>query len=306
MEPGLGAGEAATPTFSVVIAAFNSADRIEAVIDSVLAQTRADLELIVVDDGSTDYTAEVVGRIAGADPRVRLVRQENAGTVRARNAGLALTRGSFVSFLDDDDLWLPGYLEAVGAAFGASPAVGLAHSDASVTTGPGDGGEGYSAHDRFTRAIRRMPAEADPETALRTLLRVNFVTTCAATVSRPALESAGDLDPAIVGCDDWDLWVRVATAGFGVARIPERLVVRRLRPDSVGADERLMARGALGVLDKFLRAGGSPRAERIARRHRWLIGRELQALEDESHPRQLFWGGLRRLGRKRIQRSVRG
>jgi glycosyltransferase involved in cell wall biosynthesis len=98
------------PTVSVLMPAFNAARTIAPAIRSVLAQTRADFELIVVDDGSSDETRRVVEPFL-ADPRLVLVSQENRGLAGARNAGLAQSRGRFVSPLDADDLWLPRYLE---------------------------------------------------------------------------------------------------------------------------------------------------------------------------------------------------
>ncbi len=291
----------AEPEFSVVIAAFNSAQRIGATIASVLGQSRSDLELIVVDDGSTDATAQTVERFTATDTRVRLLRQANQGTVAARNAGLQAADGRFVSFLDDDDLWLPGYLAAIAAGFDRAPGAGLAHTDASVVHAPGV--EGYSALDRFAGPTRRLPAALEAEAALRALLHVNFITTCAATVSREALDAVGRLDPAIKGCDDWDLWVRIAAAGFGLVGIREPLAVRRMRTDSVGSDERMMAIGSRSVLAKFLASGaGDPEAKRAARRHLWLIDRELAAMSGGGRLSRSAWGALRRLGRKRIPR----
>ena len=93
---------------SVVIPAYNYAHFLPEAIASVLAQTGADLELIVVDDGSPDNTPEVCARCA--DPRVRLVRQPNAGLSAARNTGIREARFPYVAFLDADDRWEPGFL----------------------------------------------------------------------------------------------------------------------------------------------------------------------------------------------------
>jgi glycosyltransferase involved in cell wall biosynthesis len=108
-----------TPEVSIVLPTYNRADTIGRAVDSVLRQTCEDWELIVVDDGSSDGTAE---RLEGRDPRVRLLRQANQGVYAARNAGIALGRGRFVAFLDSDDEWRPHFLELTQAFFRASPA----------------------------------------------------------------------------------------------------------------------------------------------------------------------------------------
>jgi GT2 family glycosyltransferase len=98
-----------TPRFSVVLNTYNRAAIVPVAIESVLAQTCDDLELVVVDDGSTDATRDVV--TAYTDPRVRYVHRENGGLARARNTGIDAARGDFVVFLDDDDLVVPHWLE---------------------------------------------------------------------------------------------------------------------------------------------------------------------------------------------------
>lgn len=97
-----------TPEVSIILPTYNRADTLGRAIESVLAQSFQDWELIVVDDGSTDGTADL---FVGMDPRVRLVRQANAGVGAARNTGLAASRGRFLTFLDSDDAWLPHFLE---------------------------------------------------------------------------------------------------------------------------------------------------------------------------------------------------
>jgi glycosyltransferase involved in cell wall biosynthesis len=101
------------PAFSVVICTYNRADVLPRAIDTVLAQDFDDFELVVVDDGSKDGTADAVGAIA--DPRVHYVRQENAGLGAARNTGVDHASGRYVVFLDDDDLALPGWLAGLHA-----------------------------------------------------------------------------------------------------------------------------------------------------------------------------------------------
>ena len=111
------------PTFSVVVPLYNKRATVVRTLDSVFAQTFADFELIIVDDGSTDGgDAMVEGHYA--DPRLRVHRQANAGPAAARNQGLALSRGAYVTFLDADDTWRPEYLQTAVDAFEAYPDCG--------------------------------------------------------------------------------------------------------------------------------------------------------------------------------------
>ena len=290
----------ARPTFSVIVAAHNSADRLGATMRSVLAQTRSDLELIVVDDGSTDATAAGAQSIAAVDGRARVLRQENRGTVGARNRGIEEAGGAYLSFLDDDDLWLPSYLERVAGGFERYDDAGLVHGDAWVLDTATGAVGGRSAAQRFARPVRALEPAPPPLKAEKALLRVNFITTCATTVSRRALDRVGALDPGIRGCDDWDLWLRIVGAGFRAVRVDERLAVLRKRADSVGGDSLMMAEGSRQALERALERGvGSPAAERTARRHARLLEWEIAA-----RCRGRIRGGLasvaRRLGRKRL------
>src|SRR5437868_1805768 len=98
-------------TVAVVVPMFNSERTIGATLQSICAQTHAKLDIVVVDDGSTDGSTAVVESWCGRDPRVRLVRQANAGVAAARNAGVAATSAPFLAFSDADDLWAPAKTE---------------------------------------------------------------------------------------------------------------------------------------------------------------------------------------------------
>ncbi len=106
------------PLVSVVIPTFNRAAFLPSAVRSALEQTLREIEVIIVDDGSTDATPEVCRALAEADPRVRLVRQANRGLAAARNAGLAAATADWVAFLDDDDLWVPEALATMRALTG--------------------------------------------------------------------------------------------------------------------------------------------------------------------------------------------
>src|SRR5438445_2990879 len=112
---------------SVVIPTYNRARVVGEAIESALAQTHGNLEAIVIDDGSTDDTAERVGRLR--DPRLRYLGRAHAGVSSARNAGIAAATGDLVSFLDSDDLWKPDKLAAEVAALAGHPAAGGVFSD---------------------------------------------------------------------------------------------------------------------------------------------------------------------------------
>ncbi len=106
--------------FSVVVTSYNYRDYVTAAVDGALAQSHPPLEVIVVDDGSTDGSAELLRERYGADPRVKLVCQPNGGQLAAFNAGLAEVRGEVVCFLDSDDHWSPGYLAKLAQVYASS------------------------------------------------------------------------------------------------------------------------------------------------------------------------------------------
>jgi hypothetical protein len=221
------------PTFTIAMPAYNSSRTIGAAIRSVLAQTRSDFELVVVDDGSSDDTTAQVARF-GDDGRVRLFRQENSGPGAARNLAIIAGRGRYVSMLDSDDLWLPTYLETMAAVLDADPDVGLAYTDAWVL-------------DDATRRIRRTTAmhyqhpprdpPRDPLEFLALLLkRGNFVFT-STTVRHSALERVGLFEAALKPAEDFGLWLRIVAGGFRAMRTSGNLAVYRKRPGSLSTNE---------------------------------------------------------------------
>ena len=201
------------PRFSVLMAAYNVAGMIGEAIASVQAQTERDWELIVVDDGSTDDTAARVQPFL-ADPRVRLIRQENRGLSGARNTALGAARAPLISILDADDLYLPSYLETMGNALERDGGAGFAYTDPWLL-------------DDFTGRIRRrsgmadqrppVPPPADPRALLLELVERNFVFV-AATVRRSAFEAVGDFDTRLRSCEDYLLWLRIAASGRHAVR----------------------------------------------------------------------------------------
>jgi glycosyltransferase involved in cell wall biosynthesis len=284
------------PVFTVVIPAYNAPRTIGSAIRSVLAQTRPDLEVVVIDDGSTDSTPDVVEAIAAEDRRVRLSRQRNQGVAAARNAGIAQARGELVSFLDNDDLWLPRYLELMHEALEASPRAGFAYTD------------GWTLDDETRRIYVEStmsgsdPPEAPPDEPvelLRSLLRINYVLS-SATVRRTVLDEVGVFDPGLSGVDEYDLWLRIADGGRLAARVPGRLVIQRERSDSQSKDEVLMARGLERVLERYADDPNRPpeirqEADQQLRRWRTLLG----ALEGERGARERMLLARRALGRLR-------
>ena len=120
----------ATPRVSVIIPAYNAGRTIDAALQSVFAQTFRSFEIIVVDDGSTDDTAD---RVEAWGSRVMLHRQKNAGPAAARNRAIASARGEFLAFLDADDVWLPTKLARQVSYFERYPETGLLHGDAATT-----------------------------------------------------------------------------------------------------------------------------------------------------------------------------
>lgn len=201
---------------SVVIPTFNCSHLLPGAIDSALAQTHAPLEVVVVDDGSTDDTARVA-RTYG--DRIRYVHQQNQGTAAARNTGIAHSSGEYIALLDQDDRWLPQKLERQLPYFLPDPSVGLVHT----------GGRVIDSASGAVTSEYLPPAELDVH-ELMAWCRVGCATV---VLRRAALEAVGGFDPKLPGADDWDLWIRVA-ARYRVLGCPEVLVEIHEHPGNQG------------------------------------------------------------------------
>lgn len=194
------------PSVTVVIPTYNAQAFIEETLRSVLDQRGASLEVIVVDDGSTDGTCAIV---EGMDSRIRLVRQTRGGVCVARNRGLAEARAPFICFLDHDDVWHPDKTQAQLRAFDEHPDAVLVHTDYVMWR------QGPDA--RFAPAASLL--DAQPDTALdpdnsgwayHHLLVDSFILTSTAMLRTEAVREVGGFDPALPYSEDWDLWLRLS------------------------------------------------------------------------------------------------
>ena len=221
---------------SVIIPAYNAAAFVREAVDSALAQTHRDTEVIVVDDSSTDETPQV---LAGYGERIRVHRQPNAGVAGARNTGARLATGEWVAFLDADDVWLPGKIEAQLARVG---------------------GCNWAYTNRYNFGARGPLPEVQTDVTLMTdgdvfvplLLRGNFITVSSVMMRTALFEQLGGFYHQKGGCEDWDLWLRVSSHHHDVRYVPEPLVGYRFTPTSMSANHRAMAPARRAVVARAL------------------------------------------------------
>jgi glycosyltransferase involved in cell wall biosynthesis len=184
-----------TPSLvSVIIPCYKQAQYLPEAIDSALAQTYPHVEIIVVNDGSPDDTAEVAARYG---TRIRYIEQENRGLPAARNAGILASTGQFLQFLDSDDHILPAKLSDQVAAFTAHPEVGVVYS------------EGYYIDED---GARTGPAPVNHKSGwvFHDLLTLHGTSVPAPLIRRDCLAQVGLFDPKMRSCEDVDLWLRIA------------------------------------------------------------------------------------------------
>lgn len=194
------------PLLSVVIPTYNRADYIALTIESVLQQTYDNIEVIVIDDGSTDNTAVVLEAFA---PQVRYVRQQNAERGASRNHGLRLASGKYVAFLDSDDLWLRDKVAGGIELLEARPDVGLLCTDAVEIDGNG-----------MERRILRAHGFSGQVTGK--LLENNFVIMPTHIARASAVRQIGGFreERELSGSEDWEMWVRLSLVA-DIAYVPE-------------------------------------------------------------------------------------
>lgn len=223
------------PAASVVVPAFNAAATLEQTLASLRLQTLRDLEIIVVDDGSTDDTPQIAEAITRKDPRLRVVRQANRGLAGARNSGIAAARAGYIGFCDADDQWAPGKLAAHVAHLEANPLVGLSFS-------------GSQLMDENGSLMRRAQKPRLKDIGAAHLFKRNPVgngsvpvlrrAALEAIAWRPAEECERDwvFDETFRQSEDIECWLRLAlSTDWGIEGIPGLLTRYRITSGGLSA-----------------------------------------------------------------------
>ena len=223
---------------SVIITAYNVVGFVREAVDSALAQTFRDIEVIVVDDGSTDGSTDTLRDLD--DPRLRVIREVHGGSAAARNAGLRLASGELVAFLDGDDRWAPQNLERQSAFLESHPEVDMTFGHSLVVDE-----EGRSTG--FKSSSHAGPV------SFSQLLRANEIGNGSCVLlRREALDRAGCFDPNLAACVDIDVWMRVVRLRPGnVVAIPEVLTFYRRRQGQISSEWRRMEAGYLRLLERL-------------------------------------------------------
>lgn len=218
-----------SPTVSVVISTYNRSNLLPQAIQSVLAQDFRDFELIIIDDGSTDETRQVVDRFV--DPRIRYVYQTNAGLAAGRNTGIRESRGKYIAFLDDDDLYQQDNLAIQTAFLKDHPEVGWCSG-------------GFLITDMRGQVLdKQQPWDAFPDLRVRTWLFACPTCPSAVMVDRVWIDRIGGFDTQHEATDDWDAWLRLAQAGCRMAWVKTVACHYRLHDSN-------MIRGAIKIRQK--------------------------------------------------------
>ncbi|HYL80720.1 MAG TPA: glycosyltransferase, partial [Candidatus Acidoferrum sp.] len=279
-----------TPIVSLILPTFNRAPLLAEAVDSALAQTFEPLEIIVVDDGSTDGTSAVLEKYGS---RVRCVHQANRGLSAARNAGLEQAQGMYITFLDDDDVLQSTKIAEQVAILESHDEIGwtycdvLMHNEASQET--------ITVSERFGYRKRNLDGWLFPE-----LIHGNFIPPMATLIRRTVLARTGGFDPRLRAMEDWDLWLRLSL--LAKARyLPRVLATYRIHPGGMSQARALMDNCRSQVLDNISRAHpdairrlGTAGRRIVADMHNW-YGFAAYARKDWCEARRRLGASVRTL-----------
>jgi tetratricopeptide (TPR) repeat protein len=219
---------------SVIIPNYNHERYVSDAIQSVLQQTYRNVEIIVVDDGSTDGSRAV---IAGFGDQVRYIWQENRGLSAARNTGIAVAAGAYIGLLDADDRVEPDYLQHLVAILAANPDTAAVYC-------------GYRFVDQVNRPLPQIEVRPLPVDAVyNALLYGNFLVPEAMLVRRSCYTRVGPFDETLRACEDWDMWLRIAQ-NHPVLATDKILTRHRVLPESMSSDPVRMRTNRFAVLHK--------------------------------------------------------
>jgi glycosyltransferase involved in cell wall biosynthesis len=211
------------PYFSVVIPAYNVQDYIKETIDSILSQSFSDFEILVVNDGSTDNTLEILEAIS--DPRLRIINQDNGGECRARNRGMAEAIGRYLAFLDADDIWLPYHLQIAYRFFTQHPS---AYWFASIP-------KGFTG--KVTDEMLNLPVSAEPQYQLKSYYNGVSILPSSTCILKSAIKEWDLFEPGMKSGGDRIGWLRFCmTSGDSLGIFPDTTVYYRTQRPGAATD----------------------------------------------------------------------
>lgn len=223
---------------TIIMPAYDVGPYIGEAVKSVLAQTRGDWRLVIVDDGSADNTV-AVARSFG-DDRISVIEQENAGAGAARNRAAAEAETEFLSMLDADDAWAPDYLEKMLGALEASPDLAFVACDAYAFI-----------DDRNDRVLCSENVRMVPPVTLEQVAARDFQVYTAVSMRRGWFEHVGGFDETLRNAQDFDLWIRMLGAGARADYIAEPLAWYRDRPGSLSDNDIRLSEYTIRVYEKL-------------------------------------------------------
>jgi len=255
---------AASPVVSIITPAHNSEAYLQGSVDSAIAQSFTDFELLIVDDGSIDGTLALARHLAQRDQRVRvLMRSDRGGTAAGRNLAMRHARGAFFALLDSDDIWHPTFLQAQMEILRRLPDVDVVSGNA-YNLGGGFDGQPLSSIALDPRPIRLIDMlEHENAVCIMSVLR------------RTVYDTIGGFDETMKVSEDYDFWIRAALAGFRFVQNPVPLADYRRRADSASSDEIAMLQGIVRVLRRT-RAGCADLPDAVA-----AIDRQVARFEEQ-------------------------
>jgi glycosyltransferase involved in cell wall biosynthesis len=217
---------------------YNRAHLVGKTLDSILRQSYQHVEIVAINDGSTDGSLSVLSEFAQRNPgRIFVIDQSNAGQVRARNKGMAAARGEYIAFLDSDDTWEQDKLSAQIPLFKGN--VGLVYSGINEVDAAG----------RITSTV--LPDRGMRGDIYRHLLVANRMTGGSVVVTRNALDQVGLFDESFRAAENWDLWIRIARR-FEADFVAKPLINYLVHPGNMSQDNTRMAEAGWAILQKHL------------------------------------------------------
>lgn len=282
-------------SFSVIVPVYNAEHTVAATVERIRAQTIDDIEIILVDDGSTDASLHVLLRQAEADQRIRLVSQSNGGVSEARNTGLALAKGRYIAFCDADDLWEHDKLACHLAFHRANPA--LAASYAQIAFLP-------AAAADCTCAQTFSTVPEGPLTVEQILSENPVCTTSNLVVTRSAMDRIGGFSETMNYAEDQEWLARAVSQGEQIVGIPTMLVGYRLSLGGLSVDLEKMYDGWVRLATLYGDGQLTSSAEAVF--CRYLARRALRSGNQPSHARHYAFRGLRLDARAFLRDTKRG